>query len=344
MSRVARVPLAVMLVGVFAAACQEGSSVVDPAPTNLPIAFAGVPETPPGPLDDDETPPYTEAQGFEFGTFWVCKVGTAAQFNVYTGVDPADPTTPDADNPITLQDGECFLAAEVSSPDEILNVRVEEVGNPATQLTRVKVWYLIDPGDDPHFAELHADITENPPSEVEGPISHDNKLACIIIFFNEPVAVDDGRMTGGGVKVVGLFPDEIEGELEGPVTLGLTLHCDILLSNNLEVNWPGHKWHIKKESLTEVECLAIPPLPNPPVAPIYSFHARALGHYDNGPAESLIEFTFVDLGEPGRDDTIQMVIYPGTDDTADPVLVVPLQNLAVGNFQMHYDQPHGQNK
>src|ERR1051325_608630 len=59
-----------------------------------------------------------------------------------------------------------------------------------------------------------------------------------------------GRMTGGGNTVT--VGDGIQ------VTKGLELHCDIKLSNNLEINWPGgHNWHLKKP-ITYAECVDQP--------------------------------------------------------------------------------------
>lgn len=157
-------------------------------------------------------------------------------------------------------------------------------------------------------------------------------------LIGTPVA--EGRMTGGGVKAYGI---DANGQ-QVRVTLGLTLHCDNELSNNLEVNWPHRqKWHIQKESLTNVLC-TLQDDPTPPAAPISRFQASAVGRLNGGDFDSLVEFVFEDLGEPGRNDRIQMKIYPGLDNTAAPVLTIDTQNLAVGNFQMHYDQPHGQKK
>ena len=66
----------------------------------------------------------------------------------------------------------------------------------------------------------------------------------------------------------------------------------------------------------------------------------AFGKLD-GVADSKIVFRFQDAGEPGSDDTIELTIFePGSD--VDVALHITLQNLSVGNFQMHYDQPHGQ--
>jgi hypothetical protein len=138
-----------------------------------------------------------------------------------------------------------------------------------------------------------------------------------------------GRMTGGGVKAAGS-----EGEV---VTMGLTLHCDILLSNNLEVNWQGHKWHLTKP-IESASCSNQQNDAPPPASPIDTFEGVAFGKLD-GVKESRIEFNFQDLGEPGTIDKVELTIYePGCSTVA---LRVPMQKLNVGNFQMHSDQPHG---
>jgi hypothetical protein len=151
----------------------------------------------------------------------------------------------------------------------------------------------------------------------------------------------EGRMTGGGVKA-----EAAGGTLAAPgttVTLGLTLHCDNTLSNNLQVNWGtgrnAHQWHIEKETLFNILCTDEDIAPEPPAAPIDTFEADVYGRLD-GVANSTLHFRFQDAGEPGKDDTIELTIYePGTNVVA---LQVDFQKLSVGNFQMHYDQPHGQ--
>ena len=37
-------------------------------------------------------------------------------------------------------------------------------------------------------------------------------------------------------------------------TRGFTIHCDITLSNSVEINWADHQWHINKP-LTRATCL-----------------------------------------------------------------------------------------
>ncbi len=141
-----------------------------------------------------------------------------------------------------------------------------------------------------------------------------------------------GRMTGGGVKAKSDAGDD--------VTFGLTLHCDIILSNNLEVNWKGHQWHLDKPIVSS-KCSDDPNIaPEPPVAPIDTFEGTAFGKLD-GVGNSFIKFKFQDAGEPGSDDTVEITIYE-VGSLVNVALHVTAQKLSVGNWQMHYDQPHGQ--
>lgn len=139
----------------------------------------------------------------------------------------------------------------------------------------------------------------------------------------------NGRFTGGGHQIrVG----------EARVTRGLTIHCDLLLSNNLEVNWGGNQFHMT-EHMTTIEC-SDDPLINqaPPPAPLDTLVGLGAGRY-NGAYGYTIEFTLVDYGEPGSSDRAALLIYQ-TSNPANVVLNVPLQLLTGGNLQAHYDQPH----
>jgi hypothetical protein len=139
----------------------------------------------------------------------------------------------------------------------------------------------------------------------------------------------DGRFTGGGHQVrVGA----------ARVTRGLTIHCDLLLSNNLEVNWGGNQFHMT-EHLTTVTCSDDPLIVQaPPPAPLDTLVGVGTGRY-NGTDGYTIEFTLVDYGEPGSSDQAALLIYQ-TSDPTNVVLDVPLQVLSGGNLQAHYDQPH----
>ena len=144
----------------------------------------------------------------------------------------------------------------------------------------------------------------------------------------DPCPVINGRMTGGGGQiVVGV----------ARVTRGFTIHCDITLSNNVEVNWEGNHWHLDKP-LTGAVCVDDPAIsPEPPDAPFDTFSGEGVGKL-NGVDGSTIRFVFADAGEPGgRNDRAQIQIF-APDGTL--VLDVPMSFLDRGNLQAHYDQPH----
>ena len=137
------------------------------------------------------------------------------------------------------------------------------------------------------------------------------------------------RFTGGGHQL------RVDGVR---VTRGLTIHCDLLLSNNLEVNWQGNQFHMT-EHMTTVECSDDPNISQaPPDAALDTLKGVGTGRY-NGADGYTIEFTLVDAGEPGRDDMMAILIYE-TANRANVVLNVPLQRLDGGNLQAHEDQPH----
>jgi len=141
----------------------------------------------------------------------------------------------------------------------------------------------------------------------------------------------DGRMTGGGSSIT-------IGDVR--ITKGLTIHCDIVLSNNVEVNWPGNKWHLDKP-LTGAECIDDPAIsPEPPAAPFDTFIGDGIGRL-NGVDGSAIHFTFVDAGEPGGKNDKAAIRITAPDGTV--VLDLPLTPISGGNLQAHYDQPHGGN-
>ena len=149
------------------------------------------------------------------------------------------------------------------------------------------------------------------------------------IIFQPDDGVGTGRFTGGGNQI------RVDGVR---VTRGLTIHCDLLLSNNLEVNWNGNSFHMT-EHLETVECSDDPNIDQaPPAAPLDTLIGVGTGRYNNVDGFT-IEFTLVDAGEPGRDDQAALLIYE-TADPANVVLEVPLQNLDGGNLQAHFDQPH----
>lgn len=165
-----------------------------------------------------------------------------------------------------------------------------------------------------------------------GGSSGGGQVVAIVVTIPEldcGVVEEWGRFTGGGSQVrVG----------EARVTRGLTIHCDLLLSNNLEVNWGGKQFHMT-EHLTTVACTDDPAIIQaPPPAPLDTLVGVGTGRYNNVDGYT-IQFTIVDYGEPGRDDRMAIRIYQ-TSNPANVVLNVPLQVLSGGNLQAHYDQPH----
>jgi hypothetical protein len=144
-----------------------------------------------------------------------------------------------------------------------------------------------------------------------------------------------GRMTGGGGQLT-------LGAVH--VTRGFTIHCDITLSNNVEVNWPDNKWHLDKP-LQTARCEMEGAGPEPPPAPFDTFYGTGLGRLNGSDNTSWIAFRFRDSGEPGgKADMAEIKIWaPGDPISAEPVLNVPWSVLDHGNIQAHYDQPHGSN-
>jgi hypothetical protein len=166
---------------------------------------------------------------------------------------------------------------------------------------------------------------DNFPGGQEGAVlvTIDESLSC------NTTAPGTGRFTGGGKQVdVGV----------AKVTRGLTIHCDLKLSNNLEINWGvGENFHMTLH--TAARCSDDPAIDQrPPAAPVDTIVGVGTGRYNNVDGYTVL-FTIVDAGEPGVNDMMGMRIY----ETANPshvVLDVPLSYLTNGNLQAHYDQPH----
>jgi hypothetical protein len=140
--------------------------------------------------------------------------------------------------------------------------------------------------------------------------------------------LSNGRFTGGGHQI------RVDGVR---VTRGLTIHCDLELSNNLEINWQGNSFHMT-EHLETVVCSDDPDIIQaPPPAPLDTLVGVGTGRYNNADGYT-VEFTLVDAGEPGRSDKMGILVF--NTETSDVVLNVPLQVMDGGNLQAHYDQPH----
>jgi len=138
-----------------------------------------------------------------------------------------------------------------------------------------------------------------------------------------------GRMTGGG----SVFTiDDVR------VTRGFEIHCDLRNPNNLEVNWPGNKFHMTE--LTSAVCTDSPAVDQTPPnsAPFDTFTGTGRGKLNNQPG-ARIEFVFVDAGEPGTSDTAWIKVFDKDDNLVlyvpgDPNVPGYLNN---GNLQTHKD-------
>ncbi len=128
-----------------------------------------------------------------------------------------------------------------------------------------------------------------------------------------------GRMTGGG--------SVFNGNMR--ITHGFEIHCDLKKPNNIEVNWPGNKFHMK--DLTSAVCTDDPSInPKPPNAPFDTFTGKGNGKL-NGIDGAKIEFVFTDAGEPGTKDKAIMKIFDGANK-----LVLEVSGyLNKGNHQAH---------
>jgi hypothetical protein len=139
-----------------------------------------------------------------------------------------------------------------------------------------------------------------------------------------------GRFTGGGKQV------DVDGVT---IKKGLELDCDLMGSNNLEINWQDstgtHQFHML--DFTFANCFLNPAFsPTPPFAPINTMIGKGTGRFDNTDGYT-VEFTLEDHGEPGGNDRAGFKVYL----TANPSVVVltfPIQVLTDGNLQAHVDQ------
>lgn len=245
----------------------------------------------------------------------VCDVGTGALTVNYTstawaGVGPDPSSDPSRANPqidITL-DGAVVASGAYTAPSYSFSGSFALIGKSA--------------GDVVEVAAVAVGTWGN--GESGG-----NVVDWVDLIVPECGTTDDGRFTGGGSQLR-------VGDVR--VTRGLTIHCDLLLSNNLEVNWGGKRFHMT-EHLTTVECSDDPNIIQaPPDAPLDTLIGVGTGRY-NGAHGYTIEFTLQDFGEPGSADRMAIKIYE-TANPANVVLNVPLQVLSGGNLQAHFDQPH----
>lgn len=143
------------------------------------------------------------------------------------------------------------------------------------------------------------------------------------------------RMTGGGSVFVDSNTEVVINGGVDPfrVTHGFEIHCGAPppKPNNLEVNWPSHRFHM--DVLTLGTCVCDPAFlpPDNPDAGFNEFIGAGTGKLDGVEGASIV-FVFTDQGEPGTNDTEQMTIF---DPSHSAVLSFPKTNLTFGNQQAH---------
>lgn len=250
------------------------------------------------------------------GEAWVCEDGAepAGPFTFAVSVDGGPATTH------TVARGTCVMVHSVPTTGSFFaTVSVTENVPPDWTLEGITI--ESDESDQKYYQP-----SINPPN-ASARISND--YGVVITFTNARRPNLPGRMTGGGAQVYGNVK----------ITRGFTIHCDLVLSNNLQINWGGNKWHIDKP-LTKATCFDDPAYQEqPPRAPFNTFIGEGTGRL-NGVDGSKVYFTFIDAGEPGKNDKAAIrIIAP---DGVTVVLDIPLSLLDHGNIQAHYDQPHKQ--
>lgn len=150
-----------------------------------------------------------------------------------------------------------------------------------------------------------------------------------------------GRMTGGGSVFIPADSMTVltNGGIDPVtrVTHGFEIHCGSNSDpagpgpNNLEVNWPGHHFHLDTLTLGHCECNTSLLPPHPPSAGFNEFVGAGTGKLDGADGAS-INFIFTDQGEPGVDDTESMTIL---NSASLPVLSFGTTKLTFGNQQAH---------
>ena len=111
------------------------------------------------------------------------------------------------------------------------------------------------------------------------------------------------------------------------VTHGFELNC-YSGAGNLQVNFGGNRFHL--EGLTSATCLDNPAIAPGGAAGFDTYVGKGVGRF-NGFPDHTAEWRFTDAGEPGRNDTAEIVIR----DPANNVVLNVGGNLRNGNHQAH---------
>jgi hypothetical protein len=162
--------------------------------------------------------------------------------------------------------------------------------------------------------------------------------AMVVLWPNWRVALStetyyiEGRMTGGGSCITAAtdFPAGVR------VTHGFEIHCNAnILPNNLQINWRSddqeNHFHLDSLDPSNTFCIDDPAIEQtPPSAPFDTYFGLGTGSL-NGVSGFTVDFIFTDAGEPGTDDTVEIVI----SGPSGVVLDVGECSLTFGNQQAH---------
>lgn len=306
---------AVAVAALALAACVDSPATSVLAPSDA--FMGGIP-----PLDPTKPAPVPD-RAVERERLEVCKdyaAGSVAPAQTDFKVDVTGGVT--TSFTISLAPGECKEVWVNGASNAVDNLTVTEMV--PVGFTSAWTKTVLDKTSGPTNSAGSGNVASN---DIGGP----PLTGALIIFTNTPIPDEEepgvGRFTGGGWQTV-------NGE---KIKIAFTIHCDITLSNNIEINWGKNKWHIDKP-ITKALCLLDPNYNHPPpVAPLNTFIGEATGRLNNVDG-SKIWFTIIDDGEPGKNDMFALKIVDAGGAT---VLDIPLAKIEGGNFQAHYDQPHG---
>jgi hypothetical protein len=136
------------------------------------------------------------------------------------------------------------------------------------------------------------------------------------------------RMTGGGhAPTVIPAGDEVHH--------GFTLRCNASdHPQRLEINWgQGNSFHLT--TLTSAQCLDDPSVePDPPSAGFDTYIGSGTGRLKGGETGTA-EWCFLDAGEPGTPDRIQVVVR----DSSGTIILLFVDEFNQGNHQAHGQFP-----
>lgn len=143
-----------------------------------------------------------------------------------------------------------------------------------------------------------------------------------LVDIFDPDCPQNIRMTGGGI-----------GKGKNSLNVGFTLQCDIDASgrpNRLQVN-AGRDVRFHLEEATSITCLDDTSVDEGmPIAGFDTMQGEGTGRL-NGVSGATVEWTFVDAGEPGTDDSLSIRITdPSGADVIDESVT-----LERGNIQAH---------